>query len=137
MPSRTPKSPEGDEELARLRAKVAELEAELARQEREKGDRAKVDTRIRELTDTMRETTTRGVDESAKLFRGVTLASLEKVRAASDVIAAFVDSVYEQNRLEQEDSVGALARRLPADLTGGFFDAMERAFDIPNRRAAF
>jgi hypothetical protein len=137
MPRTTTKPAEADDEVARLRAREARLRARVDELEAElssKGTRAESRNRdIEEIADTTRESGFRAMDEASRLVRGLTLSSLEAIRATTDAVDGFVGEVYDRNRPESGDSVAELARKLPMDVMVGIMEGINRAYDIPTR----
>jgi hypothetical protein len=141
-----PKSPlepnrANDEELTRLRTRVIELETELLRQ---RAKEAQLETELshkqtpneevrRRTSEILRDIPDTAMRESAKIARGVTLASVEHLRLASDVLDAFADEVFQRNRSTTNASVTELAWNLPRDLYAGWLNAVDRSLQIPNR----
>ena len=115
-----------EEEVARLRAKVEELETDLASEKK----RSRKSTKKTEKTSS---TSTRAIEETRGVIRGVTLAGVESLRVASSVLSSFADTVGERNRPEEKDSTADLTSDLPKDIYSGLVDAVDQALEIPGR----
>src|SRR5262245_56948734 len=99
------KNESGDDEVARLRSRVRELESELASSGREsKGASAKGRTR---------EVSEKFGDEAARLIRGIALAGVEQVRTAASVLSSFADTVSQRNQRKENESLFDLVKDLP------------------------
>lgn len=138
-----------DDEVARLQARVKELEDELARRQlRARVDELEASLRSpqkrtgippREFTgpasdrstDPIRASSSQAADTTIRAVRGVTLASLVLLRSVAHVVTSFVDDVFEYNRPADQDSAWDMARRLPGDLYSGSVNAINRATNIP------
>lgn len=140
--ARTTRTPEEDAEItllqereARLRARIEELEAERSSRPstRSQSDRSSTRSQIDEATDRTRDNMTRAMDEASNLARGVTLASLEVLRTATDAVSTFVNEVYDRNQPDDDRSINELARQLPGDIVSGFMEGVYRVFDGPSR----
>ena len=119
------KSESPEEEVARLRARVRELESELASAERKpKGASSK--GRTREISDKFG-------DEAARLIRGVALAGIEQVRTTASVLTSFADTVSQRNQLKEDKSHSDLAKDLPNDLYSGILNAIEHSLEMPGK----
>jgi hypothetical protein len=132
------------EEISKLRARVGELQDELARRddterdqerrdaerrrmrrERERrlyrddvyyDDRRSREDTITEASDVLRDLPSRAFDEGSKFVRGLTLAYLEQLRTMADVLTTFTDEVVGRNRPEtRRGSVRASRSRYAAD----------------------
>src|SRR5262245_2521299 len=81
-------------EIARLRARVQQLEAEVSRKalrDREHEPREEQSTDIRDLPE-------RAIDEGSKLLRSLVLAAVEPLRIAGDLASKFGEEVRARNR---------------------------------------
>ena len=114
-----------EEEVTRLRARVRELESELASSERKtKGTESK--GRTREITDKFG-------DEAARLIRGIAHAGVEQVRTTASVLNSFADTVSERNQTKEDRSPSELAKDLPNDLYSGILNAIEHSLEMPGK----
>jgi hypothetical protein len=114
-----------EEEVARLRARVSELENELnAETKKRKGSSKASQTR---------NISKRATDEGGSIVRGVALAGVELVRSTGNVLASFADTVSDRNRPEEKGSSSDLTRDLPKDIASGALNAIEQALEIPGR----
>ena len=126
---------------ARIRALEAQLESkerELNRAERESADaadrRARRRSEVRDNVDTTRDVTNHTFDEASRLFRALTQAHIEGLRAVTDAVGTFADEVSKRRDERDEkdtdrDAIGAL----PADLYAGYIRAVDEALKIPER----
>lgn len=144
MSARAPVSTADD--VAQLRARVDELEAELARRQRVSSrSRISEERRLRpesrfersrkESVERLRDTSMQAMDEGSKLVRGLSLAYLEQLRAIADALNLFVDTVNERNSPESNTSLRGLSSQLPTDISNAFVDAIDVALDAPARMA--
>ena len=116
--------------IAELRARVDQLEVDLARKDRELSSARRAQRpEERELSETTRETTNRTIDEANKLFRGLTLGYLEGLRTAADAVSTFADEVTRRTPSDAED----MAKDLPGDIYAGYLKAVNQALKIPER----
>lgn len=139
-----------DETTASLRARVKHLEAALDREreanrsahKREPGTRATYtrDSRSdlgegsRRVADSATSVSRRARDGGSRLIRGSTLAAFEGLRAFSDSITSFADSVISRNE-GSDRNVRDLVTDLPGDIAAGFSDAFDNFIDLPSRAA--
>jgi hypothetical protein len=134
--TRTTRTPAEDDEVVELHAQVRRLQARIAELEGdEQSTRPSTRSQLETAADRARDNTSRAVDEASNLLRGVTLASLEAIRTATDAVSTFVDEVYDRNRPDEAVSMNDLARQLPGDIINGFAKGVERAMDAPGRAA--
>jgi len=117
-----------EEENARLRARVRELEFEL-RQCRT-GTGAASDDEI--TASLLRRLPGRAVDETNRLVRSTILAIVEQLRASADNITRFTDEVFLSNRGESAESVAGLAFSLPHDINSAWIRMLDRSLNIPS-----
>jgi hypothetical protein len=132
------------EEVARLRAQVKELQEELARREAS----AEPSGAPRETSEVLGDIPGRFTDEAGRMVRAFTLASLEPLRLAADIIDTFAEEVSPRKRPEERVSDrgrygerrerrsrsegGSSATGLLRDLYSGFVKAVDRSLDIPS-----
>jgi hypothetical protein len=127
-----PSKQEGSEDdVQQLKAKVAELEAALKREQNRKEPASAVG-------DSMRETMNRAMDEYSKWFRGLTSAYLESVRVAAETAGTFANAVQTSNPVPGPSgaptaTVGDQVRNLGSGCTSAFTDAVNNMIDIPRR----
>jgi hypothetical protein len=115
-----------EEEVARLRARVTELEDDLDTEKKKRRRSSKTSESTRNIS-------SRTADEGGSLIRAITLAGVEFVRATGTVLESFADSVSQRNRPEEKDSSSDLTRDLPKDVYSGTLNAVEKVLDIPGR----
>src|SRR5918912_1439690 len=115
-----------EEEVARLRARVTELEDDLDTEKKKRRRSSKTSESTRNIS-------SRTADEGGSLIRAITLAGVEFVRATGTVLESFADSVSQRNRPEEKDSSSDLTRDLPKDVYSGTLNAVEQVLDIPGR----
>ena len=113
-----------EDEVARLRNRVLELEREHKDDKGDKGSRS---------SRSARRITGRAADEGGGLIRGLALAGVEAVRATGSVMSSFADTVSQRNSPDEKDSKSDLTRDLPKDIYSGVLNAVEQALDIPER----
>lgn len=159
------------EEIRRLRAQVRDLQSELARRParrstrgpfRSPEDEKDYDYERRRGTAREGDVSSRALDESSKLIRSLTFATLEQLRLAADIVGIFTDEVFRRNRAaryserreeryeparDDEDELdefeqdreqprrtaSGLASDLPRDLYSGLISAAEESLSIPGR----
>jgi hypothetical protein len=117
-----------EDEVARLRLRVQELEREVEADQkgRKKGSRASESESARNISN-------RAADEGSGLVRGVALAGVESVRFAGSILSSFADTVSQRNRPEEKDSNADLTRDLPKDIYSGVLNAVEQSLDMPGK----
>ncbi|HYC89914.1 MAG TPA: hypothetical protein VEO54_11935 [Thermoanaerobaculia bacterium] len=126
-----------EDEVARLRSRVLELELKEGRHN------LKADTSEREhdhehdrgrsSRSHRRRISNRAADEGGGLFRAFALAGVEAIRATGSVMSSFADTVTQRNRIEEKDSRDDLTRDLPNDVYTGARNALDHVLDIPDR----
>jgi len=127
---KTPVSSE--EEITRLKARVAELEAELHSHKKAKpADRRES---ARTAANAFSDASRNKVDVAQRMIRGMTLASLESVNLLAETVSAFATGVMDRSGRESE-SLRDMTTRLPGDIVSSFADAVDRAVDIPAKAA--
>ena len=114
-----------EEEVARLRARVRELESELSSSERK--------TKSTESKGRTREITDKFGDEAARLIRGIAHAGVEQVRTTAGALNSFADTVSQRNRTKEEKSPSDLVKDLPNDLYSGILNAIEHSLEMPGK----
>jgi len=159
-------SPDRDRDLNQLRARVAELEAEVERRNLQdrasaleavlddsdgndngssssRGRRSKrssgVSTAVAEVpasvidaSERASEVVSRKVDEGLRLWRALTLSSLQSVALLSDTMTTFVDDVLDRSRPRGERRV----RELVADIPWNLQESARTAADRLREQAA-
>lgn len=115
-----------EEEVARLRLRVEELERDLD-SERQRSKRSG------KKSETSRSSSKRAVNESRSIIRGVALAGVESVRLAGSVLSSFADTVSQRNSPEEKDSKDNLTSDLPKDIYSGLVNAVDQALDMPGK----
>jgi hypothetical protein len=140
---RDPKEAESDDlvaEIARLRARVEQLEAEVSPKSasgRERDVRKEPESRdIGDLPE-------RAIDEGSKLLRGLVLAAVEPLRIAGDLASQFGDELRARNRPERvrtrsekrsdRTSPTGLVSDLPRDITAGLSKIVDESLNIPGK----
>lgn len=131
-------------ELARrqLRARVDELEAELSRSDKESrrdlGTRQqsrrenvtrRVSDSIANASDRTAEGSTQALSEIQRLGRGLILTSLDQVGLIADFFSTFVNEVLDRNQPEADTQPGDLLTSLPRDVLDGFSNALNQTLD--------
>jgi hypothetical protein len=136
-------SESGDElvaEIARLRARVQQLEAEVSHKpplDRERKVREELESPdIRDLPE-------HAIDEGSKLLRGLVLAAVEPLRIAGDLISQFGDEVRARNRPDrgrgrserrsEGTSPSDLVSNLPRDISAGLSRIVDESLNIPGK----
>ena len=118
-------APEADE-ITQLRDRVAELEAEL------KGKGKTKTSDEKELADLLRNTSSRAVDNSTKLIRGITLAYLEQLRLAANVVNTLASDVVQMPGAKEKMS-GEDLIKLPKNIYARYLSAINESLDIPSK----
>jgi Rho termination factor, N-terminal domain len=118
----------GNDEVTRLEARVRELEVELRRERRRRGDEG-----MGEVADGYRDVSARKIDESARLLRGLVRGTLEAFRVGADSASCFMEDVLERNVPDRDESATDVARRLPGDVGREVVRALDRSLDIPGQ----
>jgi hypothetical protein len=129
-------------EIARLRARVEELQAELARKPGRGHERDS--EQEREPPGVGGDLPERAFDEGRKLFRGLTLASVEQLRLAADLVSQLGDEVLSRNRVnrvrgQHEKRAGepvspaSLVADLPRDFFAGVNSVIDESLKIPGK----
>jgi hypothetical protein len=146
-----------DDELAKLRKRVQELESEVASKDRELRERGRgprytpppppregeaehrtsARRETRRVASDVSDTASRKSELATRAIRGATLASLDAVRLFADSISGLVDGALDRNRpRDRDDTVNELSRRLPSDFSASLVDAVDELIDIPARAAS-
>jgi len=139
-----------EETVASLRARVKHLEAALDREREvnrstrthDSGNRttrsrdfhSDIGEGSRRVADSATSVNRRARDGASRLVRGSKLAAFEGLRAFSDSITSFADSVISRNE-GSDRNVRDLLTDLPGDIAAGFADAFDDFIDIPSRSA--
>jgi|SRR5215813_825247 len=127
-------------EIARLRAQVQQLEAEVSHKpplDRERQVREEPESPdIRDLPE-------HAIDEGSKLLRGLVLAAVEPLRIAGDLISQFGDEVRARNRPDrvrgrserrsEGTSPSDLVSNLPRDIAAGLSRMVDESLNIPGK----
>jgi hypothetical protein len=122
---------------ARIRALEAQLESkerELERAERESAQddrQAQRRAEVRDNVEASRDVTYRTFDEASRLFRALTQAHIEGLRAVTDTVGTFADEVSKRRDAKDRDR-DSLAD-LPNDIYAGYIKAVDQALKIPGR----
>ncbi len=117
-----------EDEVSRLRARVSELETELQKG----GGRRQEQGRV---GDSLSDASRQKIDIVSRMFRGLTIASIEGMRLFAESATAFADGVVSRNKATESTSPRDLVTRLPADVASGIADAVDRLADIPAKTA--
>jgi len=130
------------EEVAKLRAQNKELQDELART-RPSAESADTPT---ETSEVLRNLPDRLVSEASKTVRALTLACLEPLRVARDIVDAFAEETSGRKRPEERaaDPGGRFRTRtgkqgrsattaLPRHIYSGLIKAVDRSLDVPSK----
>jgi hypothetical protein len=120
------------DELSRAKARIAELEDELHK--KNKSSR-RDDTHTHRAADSLSDASRNKIDAASRMIRGLSMASIEGVSMLAETLTAFADGVSNRNAATGSTSARRLASRLPADVVGGFADAVDRMADIGPRAA--
>ena len=126
-----------EEDITQLRAKIAELEAELARLRL----RSRVEEVEEELAREERQARAPQKDNGSYLMnedigifiRALTLAHLEQLRLTADAVSAGANETFQRNRAEGGRSVEDLVRELPKDIYEGILKAAKECLHIPGK----
>ncbi|HTP35525.1 MAG TPA: hypothetical protein VMJ75_25280 [Candidatus Acidoferrales bacterium] len=131
----SPKSPH-DEEIAKLRAHIEDLEGQLkaARKRDTSASKSASDT-AKSVSDSWSDATRSKRDSVNRMVRGMTMASLEGVRLFADTVSSFADGVASRNEAREHKTTRDLVTNLPADIAGSFADAVSNLVDIPSKTA--
>jgi hypothetical protein len=117
-----------EEENAKLRARIEELEGQL----KAKG---KGTSPAKSVSDSWSEASRSKTDSLNRMVRGVTIASIESVRLVADTVSSFADGVASRNDARGHKTTRDLVTNLPADIAGSFADAVSSAVEIPAKSA--
>lgn len=119
-----------DSEVAKLQARIDELEAELkSKRSRDSKKHAEID-KLR--TDTMDKTTS----EANRLLHALSLAFVEELRAAADVVKAVSDEAFSRREafVEKDEDLGDLRfSDLSNDVAGVLNKGIEKTIAGPGR----
>ncbi len=130
-----------------LEARIRALEAQLVLKERESAssdDRRSEDRRsddrrerrraeVRDNADATREATDRTLNEATRLFRALTQAHIEGLRAVTDTVGTFADEVARRRDEKDKDRDRDAIAAFPSDLYAGYIKAVDEALRIPGR----
>jgi hypothetical protein len=142
--SKPGESESGDElaavEIARLRARVQQLEAEISHKPPRNRER---EVREEPESPNIRDLPERAIDEGSKLLRGLVLAAVEPLRIAGDLASQFGDEVRARNRPDrvrgrserrsEETSPRGLVSSLPGDISAGVSKILDESLNIPGK----
>lgn len=128
----TQKVQELEDEVARLRNRVLELESERDPDHTDP-DHKQHHHREKSSKPRHRRITNRAAEEGSGLFRAFALAGVEAIRATGSVMSSFADTVSQRNRIEEKDSRDDLTRDLPNDVYTGVRNALDHVLDVPDR----
>ncbi len=120
-----------EEENARLKARVAELEAAAHSGTHKSGRREDA----RRVADSFSNTTRQKADIASRAIRGMALASFEGIHLFADTVSAFAGGVVDRGAQSDRTSVRDLTTQLPGDVISSFSDAVDRLVDIPAKAA--
>jgi cell division septum initiation protein DivIVA len=120
-----------EEENAKLRARIDELEAQL------KSKRKSTTSTTKTASDAWSDATRSKRDSANRMVRGLTMASIESVRLVADAVSSFADGVASRNDSRDKDhkTTRDLVSNLPADIAGSFADAVTDFVEIPAKTA--
>jgi hypothetical protein len=126
-------------ELARLRlrSRVEEIEEELAREERQaRAPQEEVEEELareeRQARAPQKDNGSYLMNEDIGIFiRALTLAHLEQLRLTADAVSAGVNETFQRNQAEGGRSGEDLVRELPKDICEGILKAAKEALHIP------
>jgi len=117
-----------EEENAKLRTRIEELEAQL--KSRHRGTSA-----TKSASDSASDASRSKRDAANRMVRGLTMASIERVRLVADTVASFADGVASRNDVRDRKTTRDLVSNLPADIVGSFADAVSNMVEIPAKTA--
>ena len=127
-------------EIARLRARVQQLEAEASH--KSPRDR-KRDVREEPESPHIGDLPERAIDEAIKLLRGLVLAAVEPLRIAGDLASQFGEEVRARNRPDrvrsrsegrsERVSPSDLVSALPRDISAGLSRIVDESLNIPGK----
>jgi hypothetical protein len=120
-----------DDEITRLKARVAELEAEVQK----KNSKADGRESARSVTSNLSDTTFRKADVTMRMFRGMTFAALESFSLFADSLSSVAAGVISRGSSSDEKSLRDLASRVPGDVASSFADAIDQMTQIPGKAA--
>ena len=123
----SPKTPH-DEENAKLRARIEELEGQLKSKNKETSP-------TKSASDSWSEASRSKRDSLNRMVRGVTMASIESVRLLAETVSSFADGVVSRNDARGHKTTRDLVTNLPADIAGSFADALSDFVEIPAKSA--
>lgn len=120
-----------NDELAKLRARVKELEAAL---DAKTDDKTEEKTSSRRIGDAFADIRDAELDAANRVFRGMTMASAEFIRAVADTVSSVAGNVSKRNdsRKGKGHSVWNLVTRLPEDIATSIADAVDDFAEIPS-----
>jgi hypothetical protein len=119
-------------ELSKAKERIAELEAELHKRSKATSHD---DTHTHRAADSARTASQTKIDAATRMIRGLSMASVEGINIFADSLSAFANGVTSRNSASGHTSTRKLASRLPADVVGGFSDAVDRMSEIGPRAA--
>ena len=121
---------QSEDEVARLRARIKELEAELSREEEKAAEEGEKE---RNIADSVKDVSSQALGETRKIVRGLAYAYIEELSSAVLVMNSFVDDVFQRDPGKAEDSVTDRARSLHSDISSGVLKAIDECLDIPSK----
>jgi hypothetical protein len=126
-----------DDEIAKLRARIGDLEAALnkATAKSEQGVKSGQRPERDRVADSLSNASRQKVDAVNRLVRGLTVASFEGMRLVADSFSAFAGGVVSRSSATDSKSVRDLATRLPSDILTGVSEAVDRLVDVPAKTA--
>jgi len=123
------------DEVARLRAQVKELQEELAQTETS----AQSHDAPTETEELLKNLPDRMISEASKTVRAFTLACLEPLRVAGDIVEAFAEETRpgertaERGRSKTRTGKRSETTTLPRDIYAGLVKAVDRSLDVPSK----
>ncbi len=129
------------EEVTKLRVQVKELQEELAHT----GASAESPDAPTETSEVLRNLPDRFIAEASRTVRALTLACLEPLRVAGDIVDAFAEETSGRNRPEERTAERGRSRTrtgkqsrsetttLPRDIYSGLVKAVDRSLDVPSK----
>ena len=126
------------DEIARLNARINDLQAQLEKQRATKSDDDDDDdSYTSRISDSLGDVKDSHMDAVTRIFRGFTIAAIEAARLTGDTVSSFAGDVIDRNKKRDDGNrtVRKITCRLPEDFLDGLSTAIDDFARIPSKTA--